>query len=451
MNSLYYRLFTFLISVFAITSIKHEVDLYVFMHILIIGISSYSLYSYAKQPFTLHKIFHIFNLFFFGIAPVLQYYGNVRFLYEPTIPKNVKYTVSFVILITTILYNVIYDINYRNTKPQKAISFIKKLNFSKKNIKLTTSLFLIGASLFALFMMLYINGFNIMKLLIKGGDIVKGSGNAEESFTVSKSLGLITNQFIRPIPLIVFIISMMYNRKRKLFNTVLFLLFFITCCPTGLARNATAGYYLPLLMLFVPLFQKKHMFVSTMIGGIMVVFPFLNNFRHYNENTDLSIGLDYEMFTDMHFDAYMTFCRVVNLELITYGNQLLGVFFFFVPRSIWPSKAQSSGYFHAEVMGLKFKNLACAYLGEGYINFGFIGVFLFVFFLAWSSAKMDRLFWVFTKYNTFFNVLYVLLVAMLLFILRGDLMNGYAYTLGVLLSAMTIFKLTTIINKIRFK
>ncbi len=444
-----FRVITFLISLYAVTSDQHEIDLYVFIHILIIGINTYSLFSYEKNPYSLHKVFHVFTLFFFGVAPVLQYYGNIRFLGEPSIPNEVKITVSFIILISTGLFNLIYMLSFKYSNLSGVKSKIQKmtvLNFNKVKFSGSTNLLFIGLSLLSLITMLYINDFNFVKLFFRGGDIV---GNPINENTGNKTILLIANQFVRPICFISFIISATYNKENKTLNLFLFLIFFITCSPTSLARNATAAYYIPLLLLFIPIFQKKHVFTSAMIGGIMVIFPFLNNFRRFNLDTKLTLGLNYEMFTHFHFDAYMTFCRVVNLDLVTYGNQLLGVLFFFIPRSIWLDKPQSSGYFHAEVLNFKFKNIACTFLAEGYINFGYVGVFLFLFFIAWFSGRLDKIFWTYIKHKSYYNILYILFLGMFLFILRGDLMNGYSYTLGLLLSALFVYYL--VVKKNSFK
>lgn len=455
MSNLLFRFLAFVISVYSITSNNYEIDLFVIIHIIIIGISCYSLFSFENNPYSLHKVYHIFNLFFFGIAPVLQYYENIRFVNEPPISKEVKITVSLIILLSTVLFNIIYNYYYystkNNNKTKEVLMKYGKLVSTNKKLNGKTNLFFIAASLFSLFMMLYISNFNILQLLFKGGEIIRGSTSVVDTIKVDKSLGLIVHQFIRPLSLIIFIISYSYNKSRKILNLILFLIFIITCFPSGLSRNATAGFYLPLLLLFIPIFQKRNVFVSSMVGGILIIFPFLNNFRNFSGKEKLSIGLNYDMFTDMHFDAYMSFCRIVNLDLVTYGNQLLGTLFFFVPRSIWVSKPESSGWYHADVLNLYFKNLACTFLAEGYINFGYFGVFLFLFFISWFSAYMDKSFWIIKKYNTYFNVLYVLVLSMFLFILRGDLMSSYSYTFGLVLVATLSYKIIVFLSKIKIK
>lgn len=439
MNSWLLRFFTFLVSLYSIISSENEIDIYVCIHIIIIAINSYSLFSYKTIPYSLFKVYHIFSLFFFGIAPVLQYYDHTRFLDEPLIHQDVKLYTSLIILFSLILYNIIYfyfffKLNSKNIKIKKQIL---KLNYFKSNDKrfskevLMLFLFL---SLLSLFVILYMNKFNVLSLFFRGGEF-------SEHVEVEKSITLLSEKFFRPLSLIIFIISFKYNRNRYILNFLLFFIFLLTCFPSGMARNATAAFYIPLLLLFVPIFKKKHVFVSFMLASVLVIFPFLNNFRRFNSESKIAIGLNYDMFTDMHFDAYLTFVRIINLDLVTYGRQLLGVFFFFIPRSIWHAKPESSGYLHADVLHLYFKNLACTFLAEGYINFGILGVFLFLFFIAWFSAYFDKAYFLFKKRESFFNIIYILILGMFLFVLRGDLMNGYSFTFGIVFTSLFMFNI----------
>jgi len=439
MNSFLLRLFTLIISLYSITSSEKNIDIYVSIHIIIIAINSYSLFSYKNMPYSLFKVYHVFSLFFFGIAPVLQYHNHTRFLDEPIISQDVKLYTSLIILTSLVLYNIIYfyffiKLNSKNIKIKKQIL---KLNYFTSNDKKFSSpvlMLFLFLSLISLFVILYMNNFNVLSLLFRGGEF-------SEHADVEKSITLLSEKFFRPLSLIIFIISFKYNRKRTFLNFILFFLFVLTCFPSGMARNATAAFYIPLLLLFVPVFKKKHVFVSFMLASVLVIFPFLNNFRRFNSNSKITIGLNYDMFIDLHFDAYLTFVRIINLDLITYGRQLLGVFFFFIPRSLWHSKPQSSGYLHADVLHLHFKNLACTFLAEGYINFGFIGVLLFLFFIAWFSAYLDKAYFLFKKRESFFNIIYILILGMFLFVLRGDLMNGYSFTFGIVFTSLFMYKI----------
>ena len=186
------------------------------------------------------------------------------------------------------------------------------------------------------------------------------------------------------------------------------------------------------------------MFSLFFIGGLLIVFPFLNQFRHFSAGTSLKFGLNFDMFAEGHFDSYQNFALIIFENIISWGRQLLGVLLFWVPRTIWPSKPIGSGHYIAEELSMSFHNISANFFAEGYINFGFLGIILFVVFLAWFTARMDNIYWevVHEKQNNFFRVIYYLMLGMLFFIMRGDLLSSFAFTVGIILSILFTFKVT---------
>jgi oligosaccharide repeat unit polymerase len=75
---------------------------------------------------------------------------------------------------------------------------------------------------------------------------------------------------------------------------------------------------------------------------------------------------------------------------LQWGNQLLGSTFFFVPRSIWPNKAEGTGVLLGQAVHLQFTNLSAPLWIEGYVDFGVVGTI--VFMAAWGAAcaALDR-------------------------------------------------------------
>lgn len=57
----------------------------------------------------------------------------------------------------------------------------------------------------------------------------------------------------------------------------------------------------------------------------------LNQFRYFSINQRISI-LPELFFNQAHFDAYQNFVDVLRTDFVTYGNQLVGVYFF-IPRA----------------------------------------------------------------------------------------------------------------------
>ena len=436
-NSKLLAFLVFIIVLLAISSNTKFWSLLVFLHLTIILISAFSIYSKIQEPFSFYKIYHIFNLFFFGIAPILQFYENSKFVGEKLLSYDARLNASLIILVATIFFNFFYSFFKRKIIRQSNIPFSNltlPTNYSgKKSIRI--SLILLFVSTLSFTIVLYINNFSIVSLLFRSGEF-------SNRIELNKISFLLIEKFIKPMALISFIIGFIVLKKKWFVKILLFTLLLLTAFPLGMGRNAAAGFYLPLLLLFMPLFRRPNFFANSFIFGLLIIFPFLDNFRHFTGELKIGFGLNFKMFTALHFDAYASLARIMEAQIVTYGNQLLGVLFFFVPSSIWTSKPLSSGIYQAEVLNLSFDNLSCPLLAEGYINFGYLGIFLFLFFLTYFSARMDKIYWSsLNGTSNFFNVIYVILLGMFLFILRGDLMSGFAYTTGMIFTALFLHKL----------
>ena len=63
--------------------------------------------------------------------------------------------------------------------------------------------------------------------------------------------------------------------------------------------------------------------------------------------------------------------------------------------------------------------------------------------LALFTAFMDKLYWRYTKKDStyYFNVIYLVLLGLLFFVLRGDLMSGFAFSLAILFAFISVFYL----------
>ena len=150
--------------------------------------------------------------------------------------------------------------------------------------------------------------------------------------------------------------------------------------------------------------------------------------------------------TDGNFDAYVMFMKTqkyVQANGITYGKQLLGAIFFFIPRSLWNSKPYGSGYtIHvAEGKTGAAANVSCPLPAEGYINFGILGVVFFAAVLACVIRKLDKDFY--QPANTCRimrnKIVYAFIPTIVFFMLRGDLMS----TTSFLVSYIVIGKIMT--------
>ncbi|WP_249268889.1 O-antigen polysaccharide polymerase Wzy [Fibrobacter sp. UWB1] len=384
------------------------------------------IFSYAEKPFSLHKIVNFFILFFFILANAIQY-SSQSIVTSLIVTFDDGDYVFFQIIIFLIIgvFNILYHYFIkRNFGLQLQLIDNEKVNYYK----------LLAISSFAVVLTLWYYKNRMGMLFFRGF--------AENLYIVKTdgSMNLLVDKFIRSIPFACCAFALLKKIPKK-YSFILFLQMLVTVFPLGLSRNAIAMYWLPIMLLLMTFMRKRYVFVLILFVFLLVVFPFLGNFRYFNGSISFdSVNLEY--LNSMNYDASQEFMALLKLDVITYGRQLLGVALFFLPRSFWPSKPIGSGAFLAEGQHV-FGNISMPLFGEGYINFGYVGILLFVILTAAFCAIMDNTFW--NKKNLFisfsWNIEYLVLLGAFLFILRGDLLSSFAYTVGVLAACLFTKKL----------
>ena len=279
--------------------------------------------------------------------------------------------------------------------------------------------------------------FNVLKMFVRAEDVV-GVTTSE----MSTSSKLIFSFFLRPMNMLLFLSCYVLKIGGKMFHAYLLFAAVVTLFPTAVPRFSLAATYIPLMLITMKVFKKKDVFVLLLSFALLVVWPFLNQFRYFTTAESVSLKLDLELFEAGDMDTFSSLLRVMKFDIVTYGNQLLGNIFFFVPRSIWQSKPDGSGSFLCDQCSLTFDNISCNYFAEGYINFGFIGILLFTFFMAFISAKLDGFYWR-EKNGGLSDVFYCLCIGFIIFILRGDILSAISYFIGFSLSLFVVSILLT--------
>jgi hypothetical protein len=210
--------------------------------------------------------------------------------------------------------------------------------------------------------------------------------------------------------------------------------------PLALPRYLTLTIYLSwALAAGLQSFRRTHAFSVILLALFMLVAPLFGVTRYAGIDMEERISHPAEIFQKAvivsDYDAWSSLCRTMQYTAAhgtTQGRQLTGVALFFVPRSVWPTKPIGSGAFLFNALDLGFNNVACTYLAEGYINFGFLGSLVFAALMAIIVARYDGWYWRrggrirFTLPRLF----YFVAIGMLFFILRGDLLSSFAYTVG---------------------
>lgn len=382
------------------------------------------IFSNNKMKYSLHKMVNIFILFFMVLANAVQFSHKSIVTSIPISFSEGDYElIQFLTLLTIIIFNIFYF----------SIK-IKMPNLSKLDANVNFK-FLLYISLFSTIAVLLHYRDDLLHLYIRAvlEDTVAQVSDSDSSNGFVE--WLLFEKIIRTLPFVCYILAANYGLKKKEVFILLGLMT-IALFPTGLARNAIAMYWLPVLFYSTKLFERSNFFVGFVFLGLLVIFPFLECFRYWTGSLSIAnVSLDY--LNSMNFEASQEMMVVIKQGYITYGKQLLGVLFFFVPRMVWESKPIGSGAFIADKYDV-FSNISMPIFAEGYINFGFVGILLFTLGLAYFCARCDYKYWKSYNNDNTFKPYYFVLIGAILFILRGDLMSSFAYTLATIIDIYII-------------
>ncbi|MFE1645850.1 hypothetical protein [Microbacterium sp. P01] len=130
-------------------------------------------------------------------------------------------------------------------------------------------------------------------------------------------------------------------------------------------------------------------FVAIALFAGVLIYPLANSFRY--AGTELR-DITASTFASADFDGFqqvVTTMSYVEEHGITWGIQGLSAALFFVPRSVWPAKAEPAGGTIAEFAGYSFTNLSLPIHAEMYLQFGLIGVVAGMAALGYISSRLD--------------------------------------------------------------
>ena len=407
MNRLFFALSLFYGFITLIMGGKAILFDYNYYSFLILGIQSI-FYLYRSKYFNNISLFYWFQVFFIVLPGVVQYsMGISHFTNETFYPID-----FFKTNIVFIVVNFFVFISYR----------YKKINQIKLEISPRVSPYL--SSVIAATIVLYYFDFNLEALFTR------------EYESEGISFKLIIEKFVRVVPLISFIYVADKEKNSKFGVLMLLIIMLVFNNPIGVPRYFSAMVLLSVLLVFRQKMTLSRRIYTLMSLGLVLIFPLLNFFR-YEDSSKISgkLALGSTLFSSVNMDTYQSMIVTLKFNIVTYGNQLLGVLFFFVPRSIWPTKPEGSGRLIAEEANYVWDNVSANFFAEGYINFGYIGVIIFSIVLGRWLKVLDRLF---VQKVTF--GLSVPLVALMPFIYRGDFMSSFSYLIAYILACICLFR-----------
>ena len=401
----------------------------------------------------------IFNYLFFFIAPVFQI--SSLSLVNSRFPNDFIFNSSTVITanILIILFNITFFLSYIHFKKKSRINSLvlyEKPIFSKHSTIAILTILLLCT------LVVWFNYEYVITNIFESIYITNAKSESVSSLLLRKKF-----LFFLPMAGVVASISYLKEKNKLSTNTIvificllifIIMLFFLKNIFTE-KRNTLGPIYIALIYLFYPKFLNSNSkFFLFLFLSMVVMFPLMSSLTHIDATLDQIIekpNLLYESFLrfgtisgafeSLHYDAFsniLATLEYVEINGISWGYQLLGVFLFFIPRSIWLSKPTSTGELIGEYLmsttPRNYSNLSNAIVSEGYINFGFFGVVLLAIILAYFIVKFIS--WIISK-NYFKEFISFYFALHLLFLLRGDLTNGVSYFVGPLISIYFIPKL----------
>lgn len=404
-----------------------------------------------KYPYSFSSLIWIFNIFFFFLSPCIQYLNN-DWPWGHEINEKKMIVANLLIFLFSVIYEIVYRIFSKKSeslKKEKQINNIKNKFITKKSLMIVTLLSLV----FVLIIMLRIDVVDMFSKYTRA--------KAFDLFGESSVDTLISN-FARYYVMFVFLLNfknILDNKKIDGLFIVACISFFIVCFPFSLTRFFLAAAYLGTYLVLTKKYEfLNRYFYIIFILLFMIAFPLFgelsSGFKSFseliNKMSEAIKNLNTQYLIE-HYDAYANFIKsieYVDNNKITMGKQLLGCVLFFVPRKIWPSKPVGSGAFVAESLEMSFTNISMPFIGEGYLNFGLLGVIAFAIVLAYLSSKMDYLYW--KSGNEHINNIYPYLMILVFFCMRGDLMSSIAQIIALIVIYIGIVVFIKVLLKIKW-
>ena len=374
---------------------------------------------YASRKLSLALIYFIFVFVFLNLLPWLHYSSNITIWRAYLLGDQTYITTNFLIFVANA---VVFTVNYLSIGGAPPIRSTRDACSVHGRF---TGIVLLTLSLIGFGITLVLNDFSISNLLFRGL-VDETRRTPVEDLAVLLLLGMGS----RMLTFFSFLYAITKIKKNISLKLMLFFLLLITIFPTGVARYMVGMVYIPLVLIFFPKLRNGGVFSFLLLFSLIIFFPFIDQFRDFSGFENLKLFPSVNYFYAAHFDAYENMGSAIEAEFITYGRQLVGVVFFYIPRSFWITKPVGSGQQMANELGYSFDNISMPYLGEGYVNFGIVGVIIFSLLMAYVIAKIDKYykFRINDKYMVeFSDAFYFYLIGGLVFVMRGDLLSSFSY------------------------
>lgn len=192
--------------------------------------------------------------------------------------------------------------------------------------------------------------------------------------------------------------------------------------PIGNPRYRVGGILAALAIAIWPLTTPRRfrLAATSVLVALLFVFPFADLFRYDDPaltvtplKADLLISPDFGMFSqEINAQLY------VEQHGYTFGEQLAGTAFVFVPRSLWPSKPIDTGNLISRTNKI---NASASLWSTVFVDGGWLAVIATFFGYGWATAAFEGLYLRRSTGTYLVTAAVPLFAAFQILLLRGDL------------------------------
>lgn len=254
------------------------------------------------------------------------------------------------------------------------------------------------------------SGYYVLKL---GGPAVFFSSRQEISASVAES-GVVSggsnvgSAFLKGFGTVPALLALLFftrrlvtsRRARRAPSTVLvwFTLLIVNLVVNNPISNARYWFLTVLVsFLFTAFPSSAAMYRSVLATGVigaLVLFPYADRFRYDDSGyRPVQSSSVFEPLATKDYDQTVMFANTiswVDTRGHTYGRQLAGSAFFFVPRAAWSGKPEDTGVRVGQWMGMNMTNLSAPLWTELWVDFGPPGMIGGFALIGYAAARTDR-------------------------------------------------------------
>lgn len=392
---------------------------------------------YNRQTGFLLLQFWIFNSIFFVLVPIAVVTNQSFWPVNSGLSQDAKVLAFYVSM-------AILFISFIGSQSHVHISqFVKRR-------------YIVSLERFGVILLLYV--FTFLYLLFFDEEIISNAlrdyGSNIELTIVSPLQSGLSKAFFVALPMIFVLVLLRIANMWTAFGRNFLLLVFLSILlvfanPLGNSRQTFLLAFLPISL---AAFNKSFLFHRLVAFSIVIITIFGQPISYaishsaevirYSGISSLFKNSSFrpeEILVKGDFDSFGMFANGINylgLEWFSFPfSQLVGVLFFFIPRSFWQGKPRDTSIEIANLAGFDFQNLSAPWLLELLANGGIILVISGAFLIPRALKRIDET----SKYDDFHWFLYYLLIGSELILLRGSLLQAAGVVIfGVVVSRLLV-------------